>query len=341
MADNNKYVSLVIDTYNNSEFINDAVDSALNQNYPSEYIEIIVIDDGSTDDTRKKLSHYGNKIKYLYKENGGQASALNLALRNCTGEYIVLLDSDDKCTFDRVQKVVDEFNKYDDLACVLNSRVIVNGEEVFHEKYDEFHNKGLGASTVDLFMKAGYGTSRSSFRMEYISKILPLPEINLEIEADLYFNLIMFWYGKVSCLNDQLTIYRIHGNNLFCIPDEKRLPSQIRCMEAAIGYVRDNSRKSQLYNISLLDLILKKYEIELREKKQLLKSYTGKAGRAENFLIELDKISYYKYKWNRSYLLFKLIALPLYIIFSYKFMMKYKKYYSTSPIIRYREKLIN
>ena len=82
----NPLVSIIIPVYNGSNYVKEAIDSALAQTYKN--IEVIVVNDGSTDNTEKIVKSYGDKIRYFYKENGGVASALNLAIENSKGEYI-------------------------------------------------------------------------------------------------------------------------------------------------------------------------------------------------------------------------------------------------------------
>ncbi|MGA1797129.1 MAG: glycosyltransferase [bacterium] len=87
-------VSVIIPTYNRAWALKDAVESVLNQTYGD--IEIIVVDDGSTDRTRECMEGFTDpRVRCLYKENGGAASALNLGIRQSTGTYIARLDSDD------------------------------------------------------------------------------------------------------------------------------------------------------------------------------------------------------------------------------------------------------
>jgi glycosyltransferase involved in cell wall biosynthesis len=71
-------VSVLIDTYNYGHFIEEAVESVLAQDFPEREREIVVVDDGSTDDTPERLKKFGHAITYLRKPNGGQASAFNL-----------------------------------------------------------------------------------------------------------------------------------------------------------------------------------------------------------------------------------------------------------------------
>jgi len=93
--DFNPKVSIIIPAYNASNYLKEAVDSALNQTYKN--IEIIVVNDGSNDNnkTRQIALSYGERIKYFEKENGGVSTALNLGIKNMTGDYFSWLSHDD------------------------------------------------------------------------------------------------------------------------------------------------------------------------------------------------------------------------------------------------------
>src|SRR5437660_2091289 len=84
-------VSVIIPTYNSAAMVTAAVESALAQTLPP--LQVIVVDDGSTDDTRQQLSTY--RVRYLHQPNQGVAAARNLALRQATGDLIAFLDADD------------------------------------------------------------------------------------------------------------------------------------------------------------------------------------------------------------------------------------------------------
>ena len=70
-------ITVLIDTYNYGRFIEEAIDSVLSQDFPMEQVQVLVVDDGSTDDTPERVKKYGSRIEYFHKANGGQASALN------------------------------------------------------------------------------------------------------------------------------------------------------------------------------------------------------------------------------------------------------------------------
>src|SRR5215213_900396 len=86
-------VSVIIDNYNYGRFLREAIDSALGQTYPR--VEVIVVDDGSTDDSRAVIAAYGDRVVPVLKENGGQASAFNAGFAASRGELICFLDADD------------------------------------------------------------------------------------------------------------------------------------------------------------------------------------------------------------------------------------------------------
>jgi len=93
MKTNNCMISIIIPVYNGSKYIRESIDSALSQTYSN--VEVIVINDGSTDDTDQICLSYGDKIKYFTQKNGGVSSALNNGIRNMKGEYFSWLSHDD------------------------------------------------------------------------------------------------------------------------------------------------------------------------------------------------------------------------------------------------------
>jgi glycosyltransferase involved in cell wall biosynthesis len=90
---NNELVSVIIPNYNYGEFLSECIESVLNQDY--EQIEVIVVDDGSTDSSREILRSYGDKIKVIEINNSGAPTARNFGLMNAKGRYIAYLDADD------------------------------------------------------------------------------------------------------------------------------------------------------------------------------------------------------------------------------------------------------
>jgi len=103
-------VSIIIPLYNQKQFIADAIESALAQTYKN--IEVIVVNDGSTDSPDEVLDNYKDKVKVVYQENKGLAAARNRGLLESTGEYIQFLDADDFLFHDKIERQISIINKY-------------------------------------------------------------------------------------------------------------------------------------------------------------------------------------------------------------------------------------
>ena len=86
-------VDVVIDNYNYGAFLGEAIESACRQTH--ENVHVVVVDDGSTDDSREVLRGYADEVTVVLKENGGQASALNAGMERCRGDVVIFLDADD------------------------------------------------------------------------------------------------------------------------------------------------------------------------------------------------------------------------------------------------------
>src|ERR1700724_870289 len=106
--------------YNYGRFIEKAIDSVLAQDFPLDQVEIIVVDDGSTDDTAERVKKYGSKIQYHRKENGGQASALNFGIGKASGEFVTFLDADDFFLPGKLARVVEAFQKNPSIGMVYH-----------------------------------------------------------------------------------------------------------------------------------------------------------------------------------------------------------------------------
>jgi len=128
----NKKCSIVIPTYNNQFFIANAIKSAVKQNYEASLYEIIVVDDGSTDDTDLVMNGILEAnmadIKYFKKKNGGTASARNYGVEKSSGEYIAFLDADDTYTPNKLNMSIPVLDRHDNVGIVYSDYI---------EKYPE------------------------------------------------------------------------------------------------------------------------------------------------------------------------------------------------------------
>src|SRR5258706_16058937 len=88
-------VTVLITTYNYGRFLEEAIESVVSQDYPQDRVQIVVVDDGSPDDTAEGVKRYESRIEHFYQANGGQASPLDLGMAKARGEIVALLDAGD------------------------------------------------------------------------------------------------------------------------------------------------------------------------------------------------------------------------------------------------------
>ncbi|HCA58980.1 MAG TPA: hypothetical protein DEP46_13490, partial [Blastocatellia bacterium] len=109
-------VSAIIPNYNYARYVGEAVESALGQTYPN--IEVIVVDDGSTDNSLEVLEQYRDRIKIIAQKNSGVCVARNRGVAESEGEYIAFLDADDVWLPEKIEKQVEKFASGKDLGLV-------------------------------------------------------------------------------------------------------------------------------------------------------------------------------------------------------------------------------
>lgn len=134
-------VSVVIPVYNGERYIDQAVKSVLNQTYNN--VELIVVDDGSTDQTKAVLDPFREHIRYYKKENGGTASALNAGIRLATGEWFAWLSADDIFYRDKLKKQVAFFRRYPHCDLVYTDYHVISpqGRKLYRVRAPYFENR--------------------------------------------------------------------------------------------------------------------------------------------------------------------------------------------------------
>jgi len=174
-------VSIVIPVYNGSNYMREAIDSALAQDYPN--LEVLVINDGSKDDgkTAEIAKSYGDKIRYFEKENGGVSTALNLGIKEMKGEYFSWLSHDDRYYENKISTQVNylvENNLLDENVItytdydIINEKSKVIGETEFrryrpNDKPELAMLRGLISGTALLIPKKAleeYGGFDTKYR---------------------------------------------------------------------------------------------------------------------------------------------------------------------------------
>jgi glycosyltransferase involved in cell wall biosynthesis len=207
-------VTVLIDTYNHGRYIEEAIDSVLSQDFPADQMEVLIVDDGSTDDTGERVQKYGERVHYLYKPNGGQASAFNFGFARARGEIVALLDGDDTWLPGKLKRIVEEFEKHPEVGMIYHPFLEVD------TKTGERRKSRMSLVSGSFFDKRkeffGYGSpgTCASFRRAPLARIMPIPE-GLRIQADTYIGSLIAFVAPVLALPECLATYRFHAGNLY------------------------------------------------------------------------------------------------------------------------------
>lgn len=216
-------ISVIIPTYNYGEYVSEALDSVLAQTYKD--YEIIVIDDGSTDNTKDIVGKYiensiGN-IKYIYQENKGVSNARNTGIKNARGEYIAFLDADDIWFPDKLELQMDLFEKNPELGLVFCNTFSFNEHSSSKKTGFQLNPAGEPAKILQsLVIRNRISTNTVIVKKRYFDKTGLFDE-DLRFGEDYDMWLRIAKYYKVDYLNTVLTKYRLHVNNLSKINKEK------------------------------------------------------------------------------------------------------------------------
>lgn len=212
------FVSVLIDTYNHERFIEKAVASVLEQDFPAEDQEILVVDDGSTDRTPEILKKFEPRVRILRKENGGQASAFNLGIPECRGEIVAFLDGDDWWAPKKLTGVTEALAGEPAVGIVGNgiTEVYADGrenQELLREG-PRFRIDSENGARAFRLRKSFLGTSRMTLRAKTLREIGRVPEV-LRIQADEYLFTMGAVLADALILREALTYYRLHESNAF------------------------------------------------------------------------------------------------------------------------------
>lgn len=167
--------SVVIPTYNRAHLLERSVSSVLNQTHGD--IELIIVDDGSTDQTKARVREFQDgRIKYLYKENGGVSSARNMGIKHVSGEYVGFLDSDDAWPENYLAVMVKTLqDKQDyDLAYARVKKLSIDGGVIGGSKVGKMKS---GFVTQQLFHRNFIPTSSTVFRTNSIGLLRFDPQL--------------------------------------------------------------------------------------------------------------------------------------------------------------------
>jgi glycosyltransferase involved in cell wall biosynthesis len=212
-------VSVVINSYNYARFLGRAIESGLRQKAPGVDVEIVVVDDGSTDKTPEVAAAYTGRIRYYRQSNGGQAAAIHSGCQLAEGDFICLLDADDEFAENKVARVLEAFAEDGSRGAVYNSYDRMDAAGVLIGEHAVWSRAGQDVRQYGLFwMAGGVPTSCISLRRDVARKLVMPKEFRLC--ADTYILAALPHLTRIGWINDPLTFYRIHGENAFATQEQ-------------------------------------------------------------------------------------------------------------------------
>jgi len=251
-------VSIAIPAYNASSFIEDALQSIFSQEF-NDY-EVLVVDDGSVDQTPSILKKYESKIRFFRKNNGGPASARNVAIKNSMGKYIAFLDADDLWKPQKLKLQVDYMDKDQSIGFShTNAECFSIDNEGKKVKRRNLVCDVQGFVFKDLFWSNFIVNSSVLVRHECLERVGLLDESRELIgseDYDLWLRLSRFY--KLGCVSDILLEYRLHDQSLIGESYENAFPLHVEIYKKFYQTFPDTKEKIGMdYNEALGDLYLR------------------------------------------------------------------------------------
>ena len=204
-------ISVIIPTYNSDKYICEAIDSVFNQSY-SDY-EIIVIDDGSTDNTKTIIQNKYASIRYHYVENNGVAAARNLGILMAQGEFIAFLDADDKWLPTKLEKQITCFQNDDKLGMVFTENSFFNDRGVTKGRVNKRDSLMQGDIVRNIFLKSYVATPTVMVRKSVFEAVGLFEEELVVAEDDNMWMRIGMKYS-IELIDETLAQCRITDGSL-------------------------------------------------------------------------------------------------------------------------------
>jgi glycosyltransferase involved in cell wall biosynthesis len=214
------FVSIIVNNYNYDRFLSDSIDSALAQTY--QQTEVIVVDDGSVDNSQEIITSYGDRVVAVFKDNGGQASALNAGF-----------------AASKVSEVVKLFSSHPDIDWVFTESAPIKATDLVDTKLEDIFKDVLASGSKGLLRKIDFranlrnaelpnftpSTSNLCFSRKILEKIFPMPEVKglsgIAI-CDTYLNLLAVGLDVGVVTTQNLGIFRLHQNNRFTTQEDNK-----------------------------------------------------------------------------------------------------------------------
>jgi len=330
-------ITVIVDTFNHEKYIEKALKSIFEQEYPRDDFEVIVVDDGSTDRTPIILRQFAGQVQIVEKQNGGQASAFNAAIPLARGEIVAFLDGDDWWAKDKLHSLTTAFS--------ANPLVGVVGHGFYEFDENERHVKAVVpefGSYVTIEDKSDgiefsqkmcfFGTSRLAIRRHVLNMVGPIPE-TLVVEADEYLSTVAIAKSRGVMLQQPLTFYRLHADNLYYFrnADEMKMRRKMSVL-MTLAKALTEALCPECTSCETAEAVVAPINLEAhRLKLQLENGWPWETFRVER---ETSRLAYSR--MTRKYQVFRSMSLVLTLLLPSRVYYRLQKVYSAMNLKRLR-----
>jgi glycosyltransferase involved in cell wall biosynthesis len=209
-------VSIVVINFNYGRYLEKAVASALAQSYAP--LEVVVVDDGSTDNSLNILKKFAGRISLVNKSRGGHVSAFNAGFAASRGDVLVFLDADDILFPNCIARVMTLWRS--GLSKVQFRLNTIDANGVDQQLPFPFYSRTLNHDEIKRrLLRFGYYpwpvSSGNAFARRFVAKLAPIPQERIFKSPDGYLNKMAPLFGEVAVLDEILGAYRVHGGNVW------------------------------------------------------------------------------------------------------------------------------
>ena len=254
----NDLVSIIIPIYNVEKYLNQCIDSVLSQDYSN--IEVILVDDGSTDNCGLICDNYSSKdsrIVVIHKSNGGLSSARNAGLDIAQGKYIAFLDSDDYVTTNYISEMIKLSQEDDTIDLVISSYYNVyentNAKDEIKNNVSLSSYNKISYTNGDTLIKERFGNSRIPYTLTWnkLYKSTLFDNIRykegLVHEDEFIYRSIMEQCNKIAIINEPLTFHRIRSGSIMTNYSVHNLECNLQWMQLEIEYYKTHNLTKPLH----------------------------------------------------------------------------------------------
>jgi glycosyltransferase involved in cell wall biosynthesis len=212
-------VDIVVNNHNYGDYVCEAVESARGQDHPE--VNVIVVDDGSTDGSRERLRRYDGEVDLVLKENGGQSTAFNAGFARCRGQAVIFLDADDVLAPTAATRAAAVLAAHPQAARVQTRMSVIDADgrqlgTMRPPPHQPLPSGDLRHAELAYPFDMAWVGGGNTFRTETLRRIMPIPEDQYgRWGADWYLVHLTTLLGPVVALEEVGAFYRVHGRNAF------------------------------------------------------------------------------------------------------------------------------